>query len=159
MIGKATMHRLGQYVRNFAVVIAASLIAACSGPQQAGAAPYSRTFIEFSHTFAGATALDVAGYTFTIHDTNGNRLTCAELELVDTPKPSAAPTTAVPATAVPTVAVPTAEAPPANAGVIAAALVVSLGITAASAYVGFKFAKRDKKSTEVSDIVSVESKL
>ena len=41
MIGKATTLRLGQYVRNFAILTAFSLIAACSGPQPADAAPYA----------------------------------------------------------------------------------------------------------------------
>lgn len=41
MIGKATTLRLGQYVRSFAILAAFSLIAACSGPQPAGAAPYA----------------------------------------------------------------------------------------------------------------------
>lgn len=41
MIGKAMTLRLGQYVHNFVVLAAFSLLAACSGPQEAGAAPYS----------------------------------------------------------------------------------------------------------------------
>jgi Cu/Zn superoxide dismutase len=129
----------------------------------AGAAPYSRTFIEFSHTLAGATALDVAGYTFTIHDTNGNRLTCAELELVDTPQPSAAPTPAVPTTAVPTTAVPTtaqpAYAPSSNAGVIFGSVLLGLGITAAIAYVGRKYVNSEEESTKVTSTSNVESKI
>jgi D-alanyl-D-alanine carboxypeptidase len=41
MIGKATTHLLGQYVRNFAIVMAVGLLGACGGMQPAGAAPYS----------------------------------------------------------------------------------------------------------------------
>ncbi len=41
MIGKAVTLRLGQYVHNFVVLAAFVLLAACSGPQEAGAAPYA----------------------------------------------------------------------------------------------------------------------
>ncbi|WP_430463165.1 D-alanyl-D-alanine carboxypeptidase family protein [Tabrizicola sp.] len=41
MIGKATKLLLGQYVRKFAVLTAVVWLAACAGPQPAGAAPYS----------------------------------------------------------------------------------------------------------------------
>jgi len=41
MIGKAMTLRPGQYVRNFIALVAFSLLAACSGPHEAGAAPYS----------------------------------------------------------------------------------------------------------------------
>jgi len=41
MIGKATTHLLGQYVRNFAIVMAVGLLGACGGMQPAGAVPYS----------------------------------------------------------------------------------------------------------------------
>lgn len=41
MTGKAMTLRLGQYVRNFVVLAALSILAACSGPREAGAAPYA----------------------------------------------------------------------------------------------------------------------
>ncbi len=41
MIGKAMTLRPGQYVRNFIALVAFSLLAACSGPHEADAAPYS----------------------------------------------------------------------------------------------------------------------
>ena len=41
MIGKAMALRLGQYVHKCAVLAVFSVLAACSGPQEAGAAPYS----------------------------------------------------------------------------------------------------------------------
>ncbi len=41
MIGKAITLRSGQCVRNFIAMVAFSLLAACSGPHEAGAAPYA----------------------------------------------------------------------------------------------------------------------
>ena len=41
MIGKAMTLRLGQYVRTFVAMAAVSLMAACSGPHEADAAPYA----------------------------------------------------------------------------------------------------------------------
>jgi len=40
-MGKPTAPRMGQYVRNFLFLVALSLVAACSGPQESGAAPYA----------------------------------------------------------------------------------------------------------------------
>ncbi len=40
-MGTKTTHRLGQYVRNFLVLAALSVVAACSGPQASRAAPYA----------------------------------------------------------------------------------------------------------------------
>ena len=40
-MGTKTTHRLGQYVRNFLVLAALSVVVACSGPQASRAAPYA----------------------------------------------------------------------------------------------------------------------
>jgi hypothetical protein len=116
----------------------------------AGAAPYSRTYFEFTHSYDGATARDVAGHTFTIHDTNGNRLTCAELSLVDTQAPTMAPT-AVPTTAVPTTSEPTTAKPPTaepvNGGVVAGAIILGLAVTGAFLFVGLKFFKPEEDNS------------
>jgi D-alanyl-D-alanine carboxypeptidase len=41
MIGKAMAPRLGEYVRNFVLLAVVTLLAACSGPHEVSAAPYS----------------------------------------------------------------------------------------------------------------------
>ena len=40
-MGEPTAPRMGQYVRNFLFLVALSLVAACSGPKESGAAPYA----------------------------------------------------------------------------------------------------------------------
>ena len=54
------------------------------------ARPFARTYFKFEHNVTGASAADVAGRTFTLHDSNGNRIACAELGAV-APQPTASP--------------------------------------------------------------------